>query len=72
MGGSAKGKHVEKGPDGLAVVSKGPAKFSMEDIEALRKAIVIKGGGLVVAGINLDELKYNEEGLVAEIGRAHV
>ncbi|MHB1262539.1 MAG: bifunctional phosphoribosyl-AMP cyclohydrolase/phosphoribosyl-ATP diphosphatase HisIE [Thermoplasmatota archaeon] len=62
-GGSGHAK-VEKGEDGMQVVSKGPAKFSMEDVEALRKAIIIKGSGLVVAGINLDELKYNEEGLL--------
>jgi phosphoribosyl-AMP cyclohydrolase / phosphoribosyl-ATP pyrophosphohydrolase len=73
MGGSAsKSQQVEKGADGLAVVSKGPAKFSADDIEALRKAIVIKGGGLVVAGINLDELKYNEEGLVAVVAQDRV
>jgi phosphoribosyl-ATP pyrophosphohydrolase/phosphoribosyl-AMP cyclohydrolase len=53
----------------MQVVAKGPAKFSMEDMEALRKAIVIKGSGLVVAGINLDELKYNEEGLVAVVAQ---
>jgi phosphoribosyl-ATP pyrophosphohydrolase/phosphoribosyl-AMP cyclohydrolase len=67
-GGSGHAK-VEKAEDGVAVVSKGPAKFSMEDMEALRKAIVIKGSGLVVAGINLDELKYNEEGLVAVVAQ---
>lgn len=73
MGGSAsKNQHVEKGADGMAVVSKGPAMFSAADIEALRKAIVIKGGGLVVAGINLDELKYNEEGLVAVVTQDRV
>lgn len=66
-GTSSKTQKVEKGEDGMAVVSKGPAMFSAADIEALRKAIVIKGGGLVVAGINLDELKYNEEGLVAVV-----
>jgi len=70
MGGSgSKSQHVEKGADGMSVVSKGPAMFSAADIEALRKAIVIKGGGLVVAGINLDELKYNEEGLVAVVAQ---
>ena len=63
-GGAGKGKVQVAGDDGLQVVAKGPAKFSMEDMEALRKAIVIKGSGLVVAGINLDELKYNEEGLL--------
>ncbi|MFA5944385.1 MAG: bifunctional phosphoribosyl-AMP cyclohydrolase/phosphoribosyl-ATP diphosphatase HisIE [Candidatus Thermoplasmatota archaeon] len=67
-GGAGKAK-VEKAEDGVAVVSKGPAKFSMEDMEALRKAIIIKGSGLVVAGINLDELKYNEEGLVAVVAQ---
>lgn len=67
-GGKAAQK-VEKGADGVAVVSKGPAKFSMEDMEALRKAIVIKGSGLVVAGINLDELKYDEEGLIAVVAQ---
>jgi phosphoribosyl-ATP pyrophosphohydrolase/phosphoribosyl-AMP cyclohydrolase len=67
-GGGGRTK-VEAAADGVAVVSKGPAKFSMEDMEALRKAIVIKGGGLVVAGINLDELKYNEEGLVAVVAQ---
>jgi phosphoribosyl-AMP cyclohydrolase / phosphoribosyl-ATP pyrophosphohydrolase len=69
MGGGKAAPKVEKDPDGVAVVSKGPAKFSLEDMEALRKAIVIKGGGLVVAGINLDELKYNEEGLVAVVAQ---
>jgi phosphoribosyl-ATP pyrophosphohydrolase/phosphoribosyl-AMP cyclohydrolase len=68
-GGAGKARVVEKAEDGVAVVSKGPAKFSMEDMEALRKAIVIKGSGLVVAGINLDELKYNEEGLVAVVAQ---
>jgi phosphoribosyl-ATP pyrophosphohydrolase/phosphoribosyl-AMP cyclohydrolase len=68
-GGGRGAAKVEKAEDGVAVVSKGPAKFSMEDMEALRKAIVIKGGGLVVAGINLDELKYNEEGLVAVVAQ---
>ncbi|MEA3166775.1 MAG: phosphoribosyl-AMP cyclohydrolase / phosphoribosyl-ATP pyrophosphohydrolase [Thermoplasmata archaeon] len=67
-GGGGKTK-VEKAEDGVAVVSKGPAKFSLDDMEALRKAIVIKGSGLVVAGINLDELKYNEEGLVAVVAQ---
>jgi phosphoribosyl-ATP pyrophosphohydrolase/phosphoribosyl-AMP cyclohydrolase len=68
--GSGKGTaKVEKAEDGVAVVSKGPAKFSLEDMEALRKAIVIRGSGLVVAGINLDELKYNEEGLVAVVAQ---
>lgn len=62
--GGSKHTKVEKVEDGTQVVSKGPAKFSMEDMEALRKAIVIRGSGLVVAGINLDELKYNEEGLL--------
>lgn len=53
--------------DGVQVASKGPAKFSMEDMEALRKAIVIRGSGRIVAGINLDELKYDAEGLVAVV-----
>jgi phosphoribosyl-AMP cyclohydrolase / phosphoribosyl-ATP pyrophosphohydrolase len=69
MGTGKAAPKVEKDADGIAVVSKGPAKFSLEDMEALRKAIVIKGGGLVVAGINLDELKYNEEGLVAVVAQ---
>jgi phosphoribosyl-ATP pyrophosphohydrolase/phosphoribosyl-AMP cyclohydrolase len=68
-GSKAAGTKVEKAEDGIAVVSKGPARFSTEDMEALRKAIVIKGGGLVVAGINLDDLKYNEEGLVAVVAQ---
>lgn len=53
--------------DGIQVASKGPAKFSLEDMEALRKAIVIKGSGRIVAGINLDELKYDQEGLIAVV-----
>lgn len=53
--------------DGIQVASKGPAKFSLDDLEALRKAIVIKGSGRIVAGINLDELKYDQEGLVAVV-----
>lgn len=55
--------------DGIQVASKGPAKFSLEDMEALRKAIVIKGSGRIVAGINLDELKYDQEGLVAVVAQ---
>lgn len=55
--------------DGIQVASKGPAKFSMADLEALRKAIVIKGSGRIVAGINLDELKYDQEGLVAVVAQ---
>lgn len=55
--------------DGVQVASKGPAKFSLEDMEALRKAIVIKGGGRIVAGINLDELKYDQEGLIAVVAQ---
>lgn len=53
--------------EGIQVATKGPAKFSLEDMEALRKAIVIKGSGRIVAGINLDELKYDQEGLVAVV-----
>lgn len=59
--------HKEALGDGIQVASKGPAKFSLEDMEALRKAIVIKGAGRIVAGINLDELKYDQEGLVAVV-----
>lgn len=55
--------------DGIQVASKGPAKFSMADLEALRKAIVIRGSGRIVAGINLDELKYDQEGLVAVVAQ---
>jgi phosphoribosyl-AMP cyclohydrolase / phosphoribosyl-ATP pyrophosphohydrolase len=58
--------------DGVQVASKGPAKFSLEDMEALRKAIVIKGSGRIVAGINLDELKYDQEGLVAVVTQDRV
>ncbi len=66
-GGAAK---VEQSlGDGIQVASKGPAKFSMADLEALRKAIVIKGSGRIVAGINLDELKYDQEGLVAVVAQ---
>ena len=63
-GGATKAQSIG---DGVQVASKGPAKFSMEDLEALRKAIVIKGSGRIVAGINLDELKYDQEGLVAVV-----
>jgi phosphoribosyl-ATP pyrophosphohydrolase/phosphoribosyl-AMP cyclohydrolase len=58
--------------DGVQVASKGPAKFSLEDMEALRKAIVIKGAGRIVAGINLDELKYDQEGLIAVVTQDRV
>ncbi len=63
-GGARKTENVD---DETHVVAKGPAKFSTEDLEALRKAIVIKGSGRIVAGINLDELKYDQEGLVAVV-----
>ncbi len=58
--------------DGVQVAGKGPAKFSLEDMEALRKAIVIKGSGRIVAGINLDELKYDQEGLIAVVTQDRV
>lgn len=64
--------HKESLGDGVQVASKGPAKFSLEDMEALRKAIVIKGAGRIVAGINLDELKYDQEGLIAVVTQDRV
>lgn len=50
--------------DGIQVVAKGAGKFSMADIEALKSAIKIKGSTSVVEGINLDELKWDAEGLI--------
>lgn len=50
--------------DGVEVVAKGPSKFSLADLEVLKAAIKVKGAGVVVEGINLDELKYDAEGLV--------
>ncbi|MFO1533656.1 MAG: phosphoribosyl-AMP cyclohydrolase [Thermoplasmatota archaeon] len=50
--------------EGVEVVSKGPSKFSMADLEVLKAAIKVKGAGTVIDGINLDEVKYDAEGLV--------
>jgi phosphoribosyl-AMP cyclohydrolase / phosphoribosyl-ATP pyrophosphohydrolase len=50
--------------EGVEVVAKGPSKFSLADLEVLKAAIKVKGAGVVIEGINLDELKYDAEGLV--------
>lgn len=54
---------------GMQVVAKTAAKFSAADLEELRKAIVVKGTGRVIKGFNLDDVKYNEEGLVPVIAQ---
>ena len=55
--------------DGVEVVAKSASKFSMADLEVLRAAIKVKGSGTVVDGINLDELKYDAEGLVPVVAQ---
>lgn len=54
---------------GISVVAKGASKFSASDLELLRAAIKVKGSGAVVEGINLDELKWDGEGLVPVIAQ---
>lgn len=56
-------------PDGVQVVAKGPSKFSLEDLELLKSAIKVKGGGQVVEGINFEELKWDGEGLIPVIAQ---
>jgi phosphoribosyl-ATP pyrophosphohydrolase/phosphoribosyl-AMP cyclohydrolase len=56
-------------PDGVQVVAKGPSKFTLEDLELLKSAIKVKGGGQVVEGINFEELKWDGEGLIPVIAQ---
>ncbi|HUR61238.1 MAG TPA: bifunctional phosphoribosyl-AMP cyclohydrolase/phosphoribosyl-ATP diphosphatase HisIE [Candidatus Thermoplasmatota archaeon] len=56
-------------PDGIQVVAKGPSKFSLEDLELLKSAIKVKGGGQVVEGINFEELKWDAEGLIPVVAQ---
>jgi phosphoribosyl-ATP pyrophosphohydrolase/phosphoribosyl-AMP cyclohydrolase len=56
-------------PDGIQVVAKGPSKFTLEDLELLKSAIKVKGGGQVVDGINFEELKLDGEGLLPVIAQ---
>jgi phosphoribosyl-ATP pyrophosphohydrolase/phosphoribosyl-AMP cyclohydrolase len=56
-------------PDGVQVVAKGPSKFTLEDLELLKSAIKVKGGGQVVDGINFEELKWDAEGLLPVIAQ---
>lgn len=55
--------------DGVSVVAPESNKFSLADIEALKAAIKIKGGTQVIEGINLDELKWDAEGLVPVVAQ---
>ncbi|MEA3191425.1 MAG: phosphoribosyl-AMP cyclohydrolase / phosphoribosyl-ATP pyrophosphohydrolase [Thermoplasmata archaeon] len=50
--------------EGVQVVAKGASKFSAADLELLRSAIKVKGAASVIEGVNLDELKWDDEGLV--------
>jgi phosphoribosyl-ATP pyrophosphohydrolase/phosphoribosyl-AMP cyclohydrolase len=50
--------------DGIQLVARTASKFSLADIEALRAAVKIKGATNVVDGVNLEELKYDGEGLI--------
>ncbi|HEX2065745.1 MAG TPA: bifunctional phosphoribosyl-AMP cyclohydrolase/phosphoribosyl-ATP diphosphatase HisIE, partial [Candidatus Thermoplasmatota archaeon] len=55
--------------DGIEVVAKGPSKFTLEDLELLKSAIKVKGGGQVVEGINFEELKWDAEGLLPVVAQ---
>ncbi|MFO1535950.1 MAG: bifunctional phosphoribosyl-AMP cyclohydrolase/phosphoribosyl-ATP diphosphatase HisIE [Thermoplasmatota archaeon] len=55
--------------DGIQVVAKGPSKFTLEDLELLKSAIKVKGGGQVIDGINFEELKWDAEGLIPVIAQ---
>ncbi len=54
---------------GVQVVAKGASKFSAADLDMLRASIKVKGSGAVVEGINLDELKWDGEGLLPVIAQ---
>jgi len=54
---------------GVQVVAKGASKFSAADLEMLRASIKVKGSGAVIEGINLDELKWDAEGLLPVIAQ---
>lgn len=54
---------------GVQVVAKGASKFSAADLEMLRASIKVKGSGAVIEGINLDELKWDGEGLLPVIAQ---
>ncbi|HUR63021.1 MAG TPA: bifunctional phosphoribosyl-AMP cyclohydrolase/phosphoribosyl-ATP diphosphatase HisIE [Candidatus Thermoplasmatota archaeon] len=56
-------------PEGVEVVAKGPSKFTLEDLELLKSAIKVKGGGQVVEGINFEELKWDGEGLLPVVAQ---
>lgn len=62
-------RHPPADAEGVEVVAKGPGKFSLADIEALRAAIKIKGAASVVEGIHLDELKFDGEGLIPVVAQ---
>lgn len=49
--------------EGVSVAVKGASKFSAADLEMLKKVVVVKGSAAVVGGLNLDAIKWNEEGL---------
>lgn len=55
--------------EGVQVVAKGPSKFSAADLELLRAAIKVKGAANVVEGVNLDELKWDNEGLLPVVAQ---
>ncbi len=55
--------------DGVQLVARTASKFSLADIEALRSAIKVKGAVNVVDGVNLDELKFDAEGLIPVIAQ---
>jgi phosphoribosyl-ATP pyrophosphohydrolase/phosphoribosyl-AMP cyclohydrolase len=61
--------HPQEEPEGVQVVAKGPSKFTQEDLELLKSAIKVKGGGQVVEGINFEELKWDAEGLIPVIAQ---
>ncbi|MEK6985747.1 MAG: phosphoribosyl-AMP cyclohydrolase [Candidatus Thermoplasmatota archaeon] len=55
--------------EGVQLVARGPSKFSMADIEALRAAIKVKGATNIIDGVNLDELKFDGEGLIPVVAQ---
>ena len=54
---------------GLQVVAKGASKFSLADLEVLKRVISVKGSGSIVEGINLDTLRYDAEGCVPVVAQ---
>ncbi|MES2155136.1 MAG: phosphoribosyl-AMP cyclohydrolase [bacterium] len=54
---------------GVQVVAKGASKFSAADLEMLRASIKVKGSGAVIEGVNLDELKWDGEGLLPVVAQ---